>query len=153
MRCIILDEADEMLNMGFCEDIEKIYKHISDQLEHHVQNLLFSATIPKRIRKIAERFMTEKYKHIDLLHGVQLKVPSSVSHFAMNCPFHNRLQILKDVVQCYGGMHKKTIIFTDTKKDANKILLDSGIKTTCQVLHGDIPQKQREITFEGYRKG
>jgi len=83
--------------------------------------------------------MTEDYKFIDLLKGVKLKVPSTVSHFAMNCNFHNRLIILKDVVQCYGGMHKKTIIFTDTKKDANKILLDSNIKTSCQVLHGDIP--------------
>ena len=49
----------------------------------------------------------------------------------MNCPFHNRLSIIKDVVLCYGGIHKKTIIFTDTKKDANKIFLDSNILSTC----------------------
>lgn len=59
----------------------------------------------------------------------------------MNCPFHNRMAIMRDVVLCYGGMHKNSIIFCDTKKDANKILLEADIKTTCQVLHGDIPQK------------
>ena len=87
------------------------------------------------------------------MKGVKLKTPSTVSHLAMNCPFHSRLAVIKDIVLCYGGMQKRTIIFTDTKKDANRIFLDSQIKTTCQVLHGDIPQKQREITFEGYRKG
>ena len=79
---------------------------------------------------MAQKFMTDE-KFIDLLKGVTLKTPTTVTHLAMNCSFHSRLDIIKDVVLCYGGMHKKTIIFTDTKKDANRILLDSQIKTSC----------------------
>ena len=91
---------------------------------------MFSATIPTWVHDMAADFMTN-FKFVDLLKGVTLKTPKTVTHLALNCPWHSRLDIIKDVVLCYAGMSAKTIIFTDTKKDANKIFLDSNIKTSC----------------------
>ena len=53
----------------------------------------------------------------------------------------------------YGGSHSRTIIFVDKKKEANDIHLDGNLKVENNVLHGDIPQKQREVIFETFRKG
>jgi len=60
---------------------------------------------------------------------------------------------MADVHQVYGGAHSNTIIFTETKQEANDVMLKAKLKEECQVLHGDIPQKQREITFEAFRAG
>ncbi|KAJ1477624.1 P-loop containing nucleoside triphosphate hydrolase protein, partial [Baffinella frigidus] len=51
------------------------------------------------------------------------------------------------------GAHGKTIIFTETKKEANELALDDAIKQDCAVLHGDIAQAQRETTFQAFREG
>ena len=50
--------------------------------------------------------------------------------------------------QVYSGQHGRAIVFTSTKKEANELVLNSILKQECQVLHGDIPQKQREITLQ-----
>ena len=58
--------------------------------------------------------------------------------------------------QVYSGRHGRTMIFTQTKADANELALNSHLKTDCRVLHGDIAQKQRELTLkvgEGGREG
>ncbi len=51
-------------------------------------------------------------------------------------------------VQVYSGAHGRAMVFTSTKNEANELALNSGLKQDCQVLHGDIPQKQREITLK-----
>ena len=51
-------------------------------------------------------------------------------------------------MQVYSGMFGRTMVFTSTKHEANELALNSAIKQDCQVLHGDIPQKQREITLK-----
>ena len=64
-----------------------------------------------------------------------------------------KLQVIGEVVKVYGGSHARTIIFTDTKKEVNKIYSDDTLKMETQVLHGDIPMKQREITFRAFKEG
>ena len=142
LRTMILDEADEMLRMGFDEDIEKIYGYImEDKSNEKIQNLLFSATFPDWVMKIAERYLAKGYVNVDLVKGKKMVTPDSVKHYIIKCNRADRMQIISDVVVKYGGMNSPTIIFTDTKTEANQILLNANIKTTCQVLHGDIPQK------------
>ena len=53
----------------------------------------------------------------------------------------------------YSGAHGRTIIFTQTKKDANELALEADLKQEVQVLHGDIPQKQREMSLQAFRDG
>lgn len=95
--------------------------------------------------------MRTDYKKVDLVKDY--KTPTTVRHLAINCPYFSRNGAIGDIVLCYGGNHCRTIIFTETKKEANEIMLEANIKQECQVLHGDIPQKQREITFKGFRNG
>ena len=155
IRMIVLDEADHMLDMGFQEDIEKIYDKIKEQLEEgkELQSMLFSATIPDWVHTVSKKYLREDLVKVDLLKDMQFKTPTTVKHLAVNCPYFSRNDAIGDIVLCYGGRHARTIIFTEKKKEANDVLMEAHIKQECQVLHGDIPQKQREITFRAFREG
>jgi len=152
LKVIILDEADQMMDLGFKEDVEKIYEAITNRSDA-LQNLLFSATVPSWVWQIVKAFVGVEYEYIDLVKNTENKTAKKVEHYAINCPYFARNSTVGDVVLCYGGIHCRTIIFTETKKDANEIMLNSKIKGECQVLHGDIPQKQREITFQAFKDG
>ncbi|KAL4480085.1 hypothetical protein ABPG74_020601 [Tetrahymena malaccensis] len=151
----VLDEADQMLNFGFQEDIEKIFGFIkNDKGEERPQNLLFSATMPSWVHDIARKFLREDRVLIDLVKNLGNKTSQDVTHLAINCPYFQRTEAIGDVILCYGGgAHSRVIIFCETKNEANEIMLKANIKQDVQVLHGDIPQKQREITFQGFREG
>ena len=160
LKTFILDETDQMLNFGFQEDIEKILKKAKEELTEcgrdikEIQYLLFSATIPRWIDKIAMKFMKPDVFRIDNIKGHEVKTSKTVEHLSIF--FANKdakIKAIGDVVSVYGGSHSRTIIFTDRKSEANDILLGGQLKIECQVLHGDIPQKQREVTFETFKKG
>jgi len=155
LKTIVLDEADQMLDMGFQEDIEKIYKAVQGEIDKEkVQNILLSATMPKWVHEASQKFLrADQIKRVDLIKEKGYKTPTTVKHLAINCPYFSRNGAIGDIVLCYGGSHARTIIFTETKKEANEIMLEAHIKQECQVLHGDIPQKQREITFRAFREG
>lgn len=153
VKTIVLDEADQMLNMGFQESVEMIFDKHKEHRKETTQYLLFSATIPDWIHNITRKYISENREFIDLVKNSEVKTAKTVEHLAINCPYHMRVETIGDVVLCYGGKHCRTIIFTETKSEANDIMLKSKIKMECQVLHGDIPQKQREITFKGFREG
>jgi hypothetical protein len=79
---------------------------------------------------------------------------TDVTHLAVKCfLWEQRAATLRDVLAVYGGPGIKTIIFSDTKAEANELTLGSGFASECQVLHGDIAQSQREITMQGFRDG
>jgi ATP-dependent RNA helicase DDX21 len=160
LRCFILDETDQMLNIGFQEDIERILKTLRSELESsgksidRVQFLLFSATIPKWVDQIAGRFMKPDLLFVDMIRHSDTKTSTTVEHLALFFPSkEHKIEAIGDLVLVYGGAHSRTIIFTDTKEEANEIMLKGQLKTECQVLHGDIPQKQREVTFTSFRNG
>lgn len=144
----VLDEADEMLNMGFVDDVELILGHVEDAST--VQTLLFSATMPDWVKKIASRFLKEEKDTVDLVGEEKMKASASVRHLLLPCVRSARSQLIPDVISCYssGG---RTIIFTETKNDASE--LASLLPGTSRVLHGDIAQAQREITLAGFRSG
>ena len=76
-----------------------------------------------------------------------------MQHLSIKCPWHARNQVLADIVQVYSGAHGRTMIFTQTKKDANELALNDHLKQDVQVLHGDIAQKQRELSLQSFREG
>jgi ATP-dependent RNA helicase DDX21 len=150
IKYFILDEADEMLNMGFRDAIEKIYTFIPK--ENNIQTLLYSATIPPWVKEISSKYLKEDYVTIDLIGHDDVQTSVTVKHLAVQTSHRGRLDALSDVVGVYskGG---KTMIFSDTKVGANELALSSSISNLCQVLHGDISQKQREITLKSFRDG
>ncbi|XXG70403.1 hypothetical protein AAC387_Pa06g3173 [Persea americana] len=143
----VLDEADEMLRMGFVEDVELILGKVEDVSK--VQTLLFSATLPSWVKQIASRFLKPEKKTIDLVGNEKMKASTSVRHIALPCSHSARAQLIPDVIRCYssGG---RTIIFTETKNSCAEL---AGVLRGARELHGDIQQSQREVTLAGFRAG
>ncbi|XP_074152671.1 nucleolar RNA helicase 2 [Sminthopsis crassicaudata] len=151
---VVLDEVDQMLDMGFAEQVEEIltvaYKKDS---EDNPQTLLFSATCPHWVYDVAKKYMKSTYEQVDLIGKKTQKAAVTVEHLAINCHWSQRAAVIGDVIQVYSGSHGRTIIFCETKKEAHELSLNESIKQDAQSLHGDIPQKQREITLQGFRNG
>ncbi|CAN6218425.1 unnamed protein product [Urochloa humidicola] len=150
LKCLkfrVLDEADEMLNMGFVDDVELILGKVEDVTK--VQTLLFSATLPDWVNKLSMRFLKRDRKTIDLVGNEKLKASASVKHLALPCNKAARSQVIPDIIRCYshGG---RTIIFTETKDSASEL---SGLIPGSRALHGDVVQAQREVILAGFRSG
>ncbi|KAM9409636.1 nucleolar RNA helicase 2 [Pholidichthys leucotaenia] len=154
LKHVVLDEVDQMLDMGFSEQVEEIlassYKKDSDT---NPQTLLFSATCPPWVYEVAKKYMRPQCKHIDLIGKKTQKAATTVEHLAIACHWSQRAAVIGDVVQVYSGSHGRTIVFCETKKEANELAMNASIKQSAQSLHGDIPQKQRELTLKGFRNG
>ncbi|RLN33479.1 DEAD-box ATP-dependent RNA helicase 7 [Panicum miliaceum] len=150
LKCLkfrVLDEADEMLNMGFVDDVELILGKVEDVTK--VQTLLFSATLPDWVNKLSMRFLKGDRKTVDLVGNEKLKASASVKHLALPCNKAARAQVIPDIIRCYshGG---RTIIFTETKDNASEL---SGLIPGSRALHGDVVQAQREVILAGFRGG
>ncbi|KAJ4887752.1 DEAD-box ATP-dependent RNA helicase 7 [Raphanus sativus] len=143
----VLDEADEMLRMGFVDDVELILGKVEDPKK--VQTLLFSATLPGWVQNIASRFLKQDKKTIDLVGNDRMKASNSVRHIALPCSRQAMSRLIPDIISLYssGG---STIIFTETKDHCSEL---AGLLPGARALHGDIQQSQREITLAGFRKG
>ena len=143
LQVTCLDEADEMLKQGFQEDIERIFEYIEKNAPRKTQNLLFSATIPTWVVDLSRKYLSPDRKFVDLIKDSDIRTSKTVEHLALNCPYYHRNAVIADLVNLYGGRHGRTIIFCETKREVNEIMLKANIKQQSQPLHGDIPQKQR----------
>ncbi|KAI7805688.1 nucleolar RNA helicase 2 [Triplophysa rosa] len=154
LKHVVLDEVDQMLDMGFAEQVEEILSvsYIKDA-EEKPQTLLFSATCPSWVYDVAKKYMRSQYIHVDLIGKKTQKTATTVEHLAIACHWSQRASVIGDVIQVYSGSHSRTIVFCETKKDATELSMNTSIKQSCQSLHGDIAQKQREITLKGFRNG
>eukprot|EP01135_Chromosphaera_perkinsii_P012096 Nk52_evm34s2579 gene=Nk52_evmTU34s2579 len=153
IKFVILDEADQMLDIGFADAMDEVLKAIKDQNDSkNYQTLLFSATLPDWIQKTVRKYLKPDQVTVDLIGDSEIKVGVNIKMLAIRCSWQERAATLKDVVKVYSGGHGRTIIFTETKREANELTIDA-FNNECQVLHGDIPQKQRETTIAGFRSG
>ena len=150
LKMVVLDEADQMLNLGFKENVEQIMREVKQNNPNDVQALMFSATVPHWVQNIARTFLKPGHAFLDLVRDLKNKTSRTVAHLAINCPWHNRISALADILVCYGG--GQTIVFTSTKKDANELLLSEKIRNDIEVMHGDIPQPQREVTLKRFKE-
>jgi len=163
VQYVILDECDEMLNMGFADDVELILKNVprnedgaaasADGAGAPLQTLLFSATMPPWVEGVTRKYLRSSKKNIDLVGNTTQHANADITHMAIACGWSERNSVLGEVIQVYGGPKARTIIFTETKKEANELLVEPSIKGACAALHGDIPQAQRENTLKGFRDG
>lgn len=138
----ILDEADEMLNMGFIEDIEEVLKETPDKK----RVLLFSATMPARIRKLAENYMG-KYEHI---RSEQELTTDLTEQIFFEVKRKEKLDALVRILQIEGDFYG--IVFCRTKADVDELtnaLIEKGLK--ADNLHGDISQPLREKILGKFR--
>ncbi len=142
IRYFILDEADEMLNMGFIDDIEEILKGTPKEK----RILLFSATMPKRIKKLAENYMGE-YDHVRSEINITTDLTEQIYFEVSRRDKMEALSRILDIETDFYG-----IIFCKTKADVDELntsLQEKGYKVDN--LHGDISQPLREKILGKFR--
>ena len=149
---VVLDEADEMLDMGFAKDIERILNYCDMDA---AQTMLFSATTPPWIKEISSKFMTDPLM-IDAVGRNEQRTATTVQHKAMMVPENDqvRMGLLEDVITVEAGVDAKCIVFTQTKREADELVAGSSFRVmSAGVLHGDLTQKQRDVTLENFKRG
>jgi len=154
-RCkhVILDEADQMLDIGFAEDIEEILGYMSEFDNSSRQIVLFSATIPDWVQSISSQYMRPNPEIVDLTQDNVNKSSGTITHQCLLCDVEERGKVLGDMLLALVGSRDRVIVFADMKVECNRLAESKFIKQECWVLHGDIDQKQREITTTGFRNG
>ncbi|MDR1785839.1 MAG: DEAD/DEAH box helicase [Spirochaetaceae bacterium] len=140
----ILDEGDEMLDMGFIEDIESIFS----QANPESRTLLFSATMPPQILKIAAKFMGE-YEVIEEETPPEAPVLTKQTYWIVR--EQDKIEALVRLIDTSPGFYG--LVFTQTKVDADAVCRELDERGyDAQALHGDIPQGQREKILARFRK-
>ncbi len=143
VHTVILDEADEMLNMGFLDDITEILTHVPDDRKM----LLFSATMPKEIANISRRFM---HSPVEFVAGNKNEGSKNVKHIYYMVKAHDKYLALKRVADNNPSIYG--IIFCRTRKETQEIadkLIADGYNADC--LHGDLSQQQRDLAMKKFR--
>ncbi|XAR56199.1 RNA helicase [Bertholletia excelsa] len=144
---LVLDEADQMLAVGFEEDVEVILQKLPSER----QSMLFSATMPGWVKKLARKYLDNPLT-IDLVGDQDEKLAEGIKLYAIPTTATSKRTILSDLVTVYakGG---KAIVFTQTKRDADEVSITLTNSIASEALHGDISQHQRERTLNGFRQG
>jgi ATP-dependent RNA helicase DeaD len=143
IKYVVLDEADEMLNMGFQDDIEFILKNTPER----ESIWLFSATMPAEIRKVSKRYMNDPK---EVIVGKVNTASKTIDHQYYVTSAHHRYETLKRIIDFNPGIYG--IIFTRTKMDAQEIserLTREGYD--IDALHGDLTQVQRDKVMGQFR--
>ncbi|KAG5552160.1 hypothetical protein RHGRI_010304 [Rhododendron griersonianum] len=147
IQFLVLDEADQMLNVGFADDVETILEYLPKKR----QSMMFSATMPSWIRKLTQKYLKDPLT-IDLVGDSDQKLPDGISLYAIVSEMFEKSSIIGPLIteHAKGG---KCIVFTQTKRDADRLAYSMQRSFKCEALHGDISQNQRERTLSGFRDG
>ena len=143
VNTVILDEADEMLNMGFLDDIDEILSHVPEERKM----LMFSATMPKEIAGITRKYMKDP---VEFVAGNRNEASNNVRHIYYMVKAHDKYLALKRIVDNSPNIYG--IIFCRTKKETQEIadkLINDGYNADC--LHGDLSQGQRDLAMKKFR--
>jgi len=142
----VLDEADEMLSVGFAEAIEQILSATPEAR----QTLLFSATLPSGVERLARKYQRDPVL-VDLVGERNAQASQTVTHLAIKVG-RVRTRVLADLLTVYNP--ERAIVFTRTKREADELALElihRGIE--AEALHGDLAQSQRERALGAFRAG
>ncbi|MDE6486406.1 MAG: DEAD/DEAH box helicase [Muribaculaceae bacterium] len=143
VRTVVLDEADEMLNMGFVDSINDILDHVPDDRKM----LLFSATMPAEVARIAKRYMRDPK---EIVVGTRNEGAANVRHIYYMVQARDKYATLKRVADYNPSIY--AIIFCRTRRDTQEIadaLIHDGYN--ADALHGDLSQQQRDLTMRKFR--
>ncbi len=145
VHTVVLDEADEMLNMGFLEDMETILS----QLPEERQTLMFSATMPQAIADIAKKFQKDPVT-VRVIKK-ELTVPKVTQYYYEVKP-KNKVEVMCRLLDMYSP--KLSIIFCNTKRQVDELVQAlQGRGYFAEGLHGDLKQVQRDRVMESFRNG
>lgn len=144
IRWVVLDEADEMLSMGFKDDLDAIL----DATPEEKQTLLFSATMPKEISRIADKYMDNP---VEITAGQRNISAANIDHgFYYSAP-RDRYRTLKAIVDAHPDMY--AIIFCRTRAETKDVAAQLGKDNySADALHGDLSQSQRDYVMDRFRR-
>ncbi len=145
VKNVVLDEADEMLNMGFSDSINEIFDGITTEDRN---TLLFSATMSKEIEKIAQNYL---HNAKEIVVGSRNEGAEHVNHIYYMVNAKDKYLALKRIVDFYPKIY--AIIFCRTKRETQEIadkLIHDGYN--AESLHGDLSQQQRDLTMQKFRQ-
>lgn len=145
LNMIILDEADEMLNMGFREDIDVILESVPEER----QFVLFSATLAKAILDIANKYQNDPVK-ISVVHK-ELTVPT-IEQYYLEVRDNNKVEVLSRLID--ANNFKLSVVFCNTKRRVDDLCKDLQARGySAESLHGDMKQLQRDNVMSRFRNG
>ena len=145
LKMLILDEADEMLNMGFREDIELVMESV----DHDIQTLLFSATMPKEILNIINKYQRDP-EILKVAH-TQLSAPS-IEQVYLEMKDRDKMEILTRLIDIYN--YKLSIVFCNTKKRVDEVTdMLQARGYMCDKIHGDMKQTLRMNVINKFKRG
>ena len=143
VKYVVLDEADEMLNMGFKEDIDEILSHT---LDNRV-TWLFSATMPPEIRRIVKKYM-DSPEEVSI--NTKEKINKDISHKYVTTKTANKLAAIRRFMDIQPEM--RGIMFCRTKRETQQIADDLGnLGYGVEALHGDLSQQQRDAVMRRFK--
>lgn len=145
IHTVVLDEADEMLNMGFLEDMETILSELPEER----QTVMFSATMPQAIADIARRFQKEP----ELVRVVkkELTVPKVTQYYYEVKP-KNKVEVMCRLLDMYDP--KLSVVFCNTKRQVDELVQElTGRGYFADGIHGDLKQEQRDRVMKNFRTG
>lgn len=146
IKYLVMDEADEMLNMGFIDDIEEILKHASKER----QTMLFSATMPNEIRKLATHYMKKDAKIISIVKNA-LTV-SKIKQYYYEIKQRDRFESLCRILDV--DEPTSAIIFCKTKRGVDELVESMQARGyNVEGMHGDMGQNQRMNTLRKFKEG
>jgi ATP-dependent RNA helicase DDX21 len=148
VKMFILDEADEMLKMGFQEDVENIMKAVPEQGR---QTNLWSATMPRWVQDLAKRYCTN-LEFLDMVGTSTLRTADTIRHVAIAAAPDAKPAVIAAVVRTHarGG---RALVFAQTKLEVDALASAPDLRGLARALHGDISQGIRERTLEEFREG
>ncbi|OOM73867.1 ATP-dependent RNA helicase DbpA [Clostridium puniceum] len=145
IKYFVIDEADEMLNMGFIDQVESVIKSLTNKKV----TMLFSATMPDEIRELSEKYMN---KPVDITIEKQKLIADNIEHYVCYMDYEKKLESLNSIL-----IHEKpetAVIFARTQENVDKVFeFLKSKKYSTNKIHGGMLQKERLTTMESYRRG
>ena len=163
VQFLVLDEADQMLDMGFQDEMQKVFDACKgeasarDSSAPKMQTLLFSATLPKWVQSVAIKKMRAPIVTIDLVGEGDVHASTDVDHMCLMSPpsIDQRAKLINDLLVVYGNLagDGRAIIFCATKRHCDELAASASLHVEIKAMHGDVMQAARERTLASFRRG
>ncbi|MDD2797905.1 MAG: DEAD/DEAH box helicase [Bacteroidales bacterium] len=145
LRYVVMDEADEMINMGFKDEIDRVL----EQCPKQIRKLLFTATMPADVKQLIHDYLQSDFVEIRI--NASEKVNENITHHFTIYPKGQKLEVLKSYL--LERKEQRGIVFCQTKLDAKRLAKQlAGFAVTADAIHGNLNQEMREKVMRGFKK-